>query len=143
MIRITSIRRCKISEYDDIYLIIRSVASLERSGSSVLQHAKQLADLSPSKELFYSYLDWKKNNEWNQDKFNECYKPTFINELNANPNAAKWLNKIEENDKAGRKIALLCFCPDENLCHRIIIGDILRSRGCNVVFDRDAECGIK
>lgn len=139
MIRITSIRRCRIAEYDDIYLIIRSTASLKHNSSGILRYATQLADLSPSRRLFYANLDWEKRGEWNQEKFDKIYKPAFIDELNNNPNAEKWLNKLEKDNKAGRKIALLCFCPNENLCHRTIIGDILRNKGCNVIFDRNIK----
>lgn len=139
MIRVTNIRRCHVADYDNIYLIVRSIASLERSKSSILKHAEQVADLSPSNGLFYKYLDWTKSGEWNQNKFDTKYKPAFLDELNNNPNAAAWLEKIAVDDKAGKKIALLCFCSDENLCHRSIIGEILKSKGCGVIFDKDID----
>lgn len=143
MIRITSIKRCRPIEYDKVYLIVRSIASLERSKSGILQHAEQIADLSPSKSLFYQYLDWQRSSCWNQKTFDDIYKPTFLNELTANPNAQSWLEKLRCEDEAGLKIALLCFCPDENLCHRKIVGDILREKGCNVTFDCDTKQGVK
>lgn len=139
MIRITSIRRCHIVDYDNIYLIVRSIASLEKSKSSILTHATHVPELSPSRELFYRYLDWSKSGCWDQNKFDNEYKPTFLNELNNDPNAAAWLEKLAADDRAGKKIALLCFCPNENLCHRIIIGDILKEKGCNVVLDKDID----
>lgn len=143
MIRITSIKRCRVSEYDKIYLIVRSTASLERNKSSILQHAEQVADLSPSKSLFYQYLDWQKAGFWNQKTFDDIYKPTFLNELTANPTAQNWLERLRCEDKTGLKIALLCFCTDENLCHRKIVGNILREKGCSVTFDCDTKRGIK
>jgi len=137
MIRITSIRRCHISNYDDIYLIIRSTASLERANNKLLTlpQVKHLPDLSPSQTLFFEYLNWVRAGEWNQEKFDTDYKPTFETELK-NSNAQNWLNKIADDSKNGRKIALLCFCPDENLCHRLIVGKALEKLGCQVIFDK-------
>lgn len=143
MIRITSIRRWRMSEYDKTFLIIRSTASLERHKSSVLQNTEHVPELSPSRELFWQQLDWQKTGNWNQETFDNTYRPAFINEIENNPTAAEWLDKITELDKNNAKIALLCFCPDENLCHRSIIGEMLRQRGCNVILDRDTKRGVK
>lgn len=142
MIRITSIKRCRVSEYDKIYLIVRSTASLERNKSSILQHAEQVVDLSPSKSLFYQYLNWQKAGCWNEDTFETIYKPTFLSELENNSAAQMWLEHLCKEDAENKNIALLCFCPNENLCHRKIVGDILRMKGCNVVFDCDTKRGI-
>lgn len=46
------------------------------------------------------------------------------------------VNVGDEASKAGRKIALLCFCDDESTCHRLIIGEMLKNRNCDVVFDK-------
>lgn len=139
MIRITNIRRCHVSEYNEIYLIVRSIASLEKSKSSILKHASHAPELSPSSRLFYDYLNWNKANEWNQDKFDNCYKPIFLKELEHNPEADTLINHLVEKDHEGKNIALLCFCQDENLCHRSIIGNILEQKGCNVIYDRDID----
>lgn len=137
MIRITSIKRCRTADFDNIYLIVRSIESLKRSQNSILNSAIQVSDLAPSKSLFYRYLDWSKAGVWDKNKFETEYKPTFLNELNSNQNAKFWLDKIAADDKARKKIALLCFCQDEDLCHRTIVGEILKQKGCNVVFDKD------
>lgn len=142
MIRVTSIKRCHVDEYDKIYLIVRSIASLEKNKSSILQHAEQVADLSPSKNLFYQYLNWQKSGCWNQRTFDDIYKPTFLNEIENNPAAQSWLDRICAENAENKNIALLCFCPDENLCHRKIVGNILRSKGCNVIFDCDTKRGV-
>lgn len=143
MIRITSIRRWRMSEYDETFLIIRSTASLERHKSSVLRDTKHVPELSPSRELFWQQLDYQKTDNWNQETFDKIYKPAFIKEIENNPDADKRLDEITKLDKNGSKIALLCFCPNENLCHRVIIGEMLKQRGCNVIFDRDTKRGVK
>lgn len=143
MIRITSIKRCHVADYDEIYLIVRSIATLEKSKSSILLHAKQLEALSPSKELFYKQLNCTRSEEWTEEKFNNEYKPEFIYELNENPEANEWLDEIAAKDAEGKKIALLCFCANENLCHRSIIGELLKNRGCAVIMDKDTKRGNK
>lgn len=142
MIRVTSIRRCHTADYDEIYLIVRSIASLERSKSTLLKNATQLIELSPSKTLFYNYLNWDKSGIWNEDTFKKLYEPAFLEELNNNNIAQELLKTLEMKDKANKKIALLCFCSDENTCHRKTVGEILRNRGCNVIFDCDTKRGI-
>lgn len=142
MIRCTNIKRWHKADYDRTFLIVRSIASLERAHSSLLSDAEHVPDLSPSRNLFWSYLGWKKQDCWNQETFDNVYKPVFLDEIKNNPAAGEWLDKIEQLDKAGKNIALLCFCADENLCHRVIIGEILQQRGCNVVFDRDTKKGV-
>lgn len=136
MIRITSIRKCRPADYDDVYLIVRSIASLERSKSGLLKKSTHVPDLSPSKSLFFKYLDWKRTGEWSLEKFNSEYRPIFTDEIINNTVAQAWLDKIEIESKAGRKIALLCFCDDESTCHRLIIGEMLKNRNCDVVFDK-------
>lgn len=139
MIRVTNIKKWKESEYDKTYLIIRSIASLERQNNRILNCSEHVPDLNPSRGLFYRYLDWAKQGHWNQSTFDNEYKPTFIAEIANNPNAAAWFSKIETEDSQNMRIALLCFCADENLCHRIIIGEMLKQHGCNVIFDRDTN----
>ena len=55
--------------------------------------------------------------------------------------AESWFEKIINDDNNGRKIALLTYTANEKLCHRSIIGEILRDRGCNVIFDKDTKRG--
>lgn len=135
MIRVTSIRKCHVASYDKVYLIIRSTTSLTKTKSSILNCSTHVPDLSPSKQLFFQYLNWKRTNEWNHKVFDNYYKPAFLDELRNNANAKNWLTRIKTESDAGEKIALLCFCEDETLCHRFIIGKILRDNGCEVIFD--------
>jgi len=43
-----------------------------------------------------------------------------------------YLNQLYLADKAGKKINLVCFCPTEDMCHRIIIAGLLQGSGCDV-----------
>lgn len=141
MIRITSIKRCHVADYDDIYLIIRSTDSLKKSKSSILQRSTHVPALAPSKELFYKYLNLERDGSWNENSFNTIFKPMFEKEIKNNAAAESWFEKIINDDNNGRKIALLTYTANEKLCHRSIIGEILRDRGCNVIFDKDTKRG--
>ena len=39
------------------------------------------------------------------------------------------IEELERLDKEGKNIALVCFCPDEERCHRKIVAGILQGRG--------------
>lgn len=121
MIRITSISelRHETIQYDETWAIVRSL-------KNPIKGVKQVADLSPTKQLFYSYLNWKKAGIWNNDTFATKYVPAFINGLKANPNAKALLAELVDKAQAGKNICLLCFCPDETLCHRSIIAGLLQ-----------------
>lgn len=121
MIRITSISQLRYEtiQYDETWAIVRSL-------KKPIKGVKQVADLSPSNNLFYSYLNWKKQGIWNAETFETKYVPTFIKELKANPNVQPLLAELVDKAKAGKNICLLCFCPDETLCHRSIIAGLLQ-----------------
>lgn len=85
---------------------------------------------------FSNILTGSEQGGWGLEKFNSEYRPIFTDEIINNTVAQAWLDKIEIESKAGRKIALLCFCDDESTCHRLIIGEMLKNRNCDVVFDK-------
>ena len=101
-----------------------------------LKHQKpgmiQVKDLSPSKELFHKYLSLKAVGRWNEATFKEIYVPRFLYEIRSNKKAIDLLNEIYKIDKAGGDIALVCFCHEEDKCHRSIIAGLLQAVGCNV-----------
>lgn len=130
MIHVTSIRTVNINKYDKIYAIVRSLKS-KNTG------IKQLAELSPSWDLFKKYRSWVEKNEWNARTFQEKYVPQFVHELAANQDAAATLRILKGLDRDGKNIALVCFCVNEELCHRSIIAGILSVMGCNVKTDQN------
>lgn len=125
MIRITDIRSLK-KEPADLY--VAAVRSMKRPIEGVLQ----LADLSPSRELFYRYLDLKKAGSWNRETFETVYRPRFLRDLAENPNVPALLNRLWQIDRQGKTAAIACFCADESLCHRSLLGGILAGAGCGV-----------
>ena len=72
-----------------------------------------------------------KENQWNKQTFDTVYVPQFLKEMHEEQ-AINILNKLYQIDKNSGKICLVCFCPDETMCHRSIIAGLLQGVGCNV-----------
>lgn len=137
IIRVTSMQNCVPELFDQTFLIIRSEKSLRNN--SVLKRAALMKDLAPSEQLFFKYLNEQRAGRWNQNAFNTWYRPQFIAEINANPVALQcldWLVMISR--QYHQSILLCCFCPDERMCHRSIVTEMLRARGAIVITDDDA-----
>lgn len=128
MIYITNIKNVKPGVYDEAYAIVRSF----RNQSAWL---KQLAALSPSPDLFHKYMALKNAGKWRESSFRDIYVPQFLHEMRYSELSAKILNFLVEKDRAGKNVALCCFCPDETLCHRSIIAGLLQGAGANVRTD--------
>lgn len=131
MIRITSIRGIKDDTYDEIWAIVRSMKSQSNT-------IKQVIALAPSENLFHKYLTLKKEHVWNKQMFDNVYVPQFMSEM-FNKISSDALNYLYAQDKMGKKICLVCFCPDEKLCHRSIIAGLLQGTGCNVITDTKTD----
>ena len=114
----------KYDDYDQIWAVVRSL----KNGNP---HFKHVPELSPSWGLFKKYLQLKKEGNWNQDAFFNIYLPQFINEMRS-PIAKKKLAELINLDAEGYNICLFCFCQDEKMCHRSILGHLLKNLGANV-----------
>lgn len=127
MIRITNIRNTQ-GDYDEVWAIVRSL----KSKSDAL---KQVTELSPSTDLFFRYRNLVKDGQWNKDSFDKIYVPQFISEIRSSSIAVDTLGYLYQQDKMGKNICLVCFCTEEELCHRSIIAGLLQGVGANVVTD--------
>lgn len=123
MITITDIRNVNRSAYDEVWAIVRS---LKYPGKM-----KQVAELSPSWDLFKKYMQLRDAGRWNAATFQNIYVPTFLKEM-LNIEARKKLEELTELDRQGKRICLVCFCPDEVTCHRSIVAGILQHMGIQV-----------
>ena len=124
MIYTNCIKKAKKSEYDEIWAIVRS---MKTSNANI----KQVQILSPSYNLFKTYLDLKNAGNWNQETFDNIYKPQFLKEMQ-NLQAQQMLDELCRLDKLDKKICLVCFCDDYLLCHRSLVAELLIAKGCNV-----------
>lgn len=109
------------SEYDEIWFIVRSLKTLPMVfGVKTMQ----VLGLAPSEELFYKFLGWKKNNEWNEETFEKYYVPRFLWEMQSEV-AINTLKSLYELGKE-KDILLVCYCKEEKMCHRSIVAGILQ-----------------
>lgn len=114
-IYITDIRHCKSVPGAKIYAIVRSL-------KNPIQGVTQLPALSPSKNLFFAYLNLKKAGRWDRRSYEQVYTPRFLLEMQA-PEARAALKQVADEAKV-QDVVLACFCPD-GLCHRFLVADIL------------------
>ena len=132
MIKITSIRNIKPEEFDETWMIMRSL-------KKPIKNTKQVVNLSPSTSLFFKVQNLKKENKWTKETFNSFYVPLFLQELSNNSEAIRLLNDLYIQDKQGKNICLACFCSNEELCHRSIIAGLLQGVGCNIITDTNND----
>lgn len=128
MITIKSIKNVKYEDHDHVWAIVRSMKYQN-------PNITQVAALSPPQELFRKYLEWRDLGVWTHELFLEKYVPEFLTYIHEDYWAQRFLGALVEFDRAGKDICLVCFCPDETLCHRSIIAGLLQGMGCNVVTD--------
>lgn len=121
-ITITNIRNTKADQFDEVWAIVRSLKSPGKM--------KHVPVLSPSWNLFKQYLSLRDNGNWNENTFKTIYVPTFLREM-CSPEAQAGLKAIIRA-AIEKNIAAVCFCPDENTCHRSIVGGILQYYGVPV-----------
>lgn len=115
----------RYDEYDHIFMIVRS-SKINNP------HIVQMPELAPSDQLFFTYRQWVKDDNWNQDTFDEKYVPWFLRDLIVNPQSREALNRLYQMDQEGKRICLLCYCGLETMCHRSIIAGLLQGVGANV-----------
>lgn len=106
----------KPDAYDEIWLIVRGLKSMPKNPVGNIYHVPLL---SPSKPLWYHYLDLKKAGNWNRDTFMGDYAPRFLNEM-LQPEAYAKLKELHEKTKT-QAILCACYCRDEDLCHRSLV----------------------
>lgn len=126
MIDIKRINEVRQGEYDETWAIVRSM----RNPSPWM---RQVQELSPSSELFRAYLALRDAGRWNANAFRDIYVPRFLYQVKHDPAALRALNALYAADQRdGKRVALVCFCPDETTCHRSIVAGLLQGVGANV-----------
>lgn len=121
MITIQHISQVNYADYDEVWAIVRS---LKYSNS----HIRHVPELSPSWALFKQYLRLREEGRWDENTFHRVYVPQFLKEMRGKKQQAL-LNELFSTTK---RICLVCFCMEEELCHRSIIGGMLQGAGLEV-----------
>lgn len=106
----------------DVFLITR--AGFDVPGANIMR------ELSPSQDLFLTYL-----NEWKDKEDYEVwwpkYEKRFLAELKWE-DRIKALREIYKHLVVGRDVVLVCFCKDHRYCHRRLVGDFFKQYGVEV-----------
>lgn len=121
MVTILRIQDVDYEKYSEIWAIVRSL----KYASPRIKH---VPELSPSWALFNLYLRMKERGEWNRETFEHIYVPQFLKEMQGKKQQ-QLLNELFSTTKS---ICLVCFCEEEELCHRSIIGGMLQGAGLDV-----------
>lgn len=133
MLTITNIRNINPNDFDETWAIVRKY-----KGKS--KNIVQVKELSPSPDLFCKYSYLLVSNMWDWESFQKVYVPQFLYELKyGDDHGYQYLNELYKMDKAGKKIALVCFCEDERLCHRSIICGLLQAVRCDAIHDSNID----
>ena len=80
----------------------------------------------------------KSINAWDKEHFDSTYVRPFLR-LMGTSQARQKLNELYIRDKRDERIALVCYCADENMCHRSIVAGLLQGAGCNVKLTSGAD----
>jgi len=96
-----------------------------------------LGMFAPSKQLWYQYLDWKKEGQW-PEQFADGYAKQFLQEQSQSETAQDMYNRLV-NRKLDDDIAMACYCQDWDSCHRLLVAKNLVDKGAQNVFIRDGD----
>ena len=120
---VTSIRDPKLFQKDHVLATVRKIM---KPNAKFEPHS----ECSPSQKLLYTYLDLKKQGNWNQQTFDEIYLPRYLKEQASNPTALATMANLLSKDTSN--MGAFCYCGNESLCHRSILGGILQGNGKQV-----------
>ena len=122
MIQTSSIANLRNMQQDEIWLVVRSVGKAK----DLLKRpdVRWVPELSPTTDLFYKYLNWKQNGLWNQQCFDERYKPQFLQDATNSQEFQKAFQILQNENAKGKTITLVCFCSYEPMCHRSILKEL-------------------
>lgn len=110
-------------KYDEIWIIVRQLKAVPRNPLGNIKHVRVL---SPSSRLLYDTLEMKKQGRWNKDVFDNNYAPRFMREMLESPAAMIELRKLATLSET-KDILMVCYCPDEGLCHRSLVKKIIET----------------
>lgn len=108
-------------KYDKIYVIVRSIGKRNILMADNILH---LPVLSPSWNLFAKYLNACKEKQFSEQWFQYVYVKQFLSEMQSQE-CRDALNKLYQEAQT-KNIAIVCYCKEENLCHRSIIMGLLQ-----------------
>ena len=86
--------------------------------------------LSPSKALFYKYLNWRDKNKW------PIMWPEYVRIFNEDALCAEFQEGLDQAVNVllhGNDLAISCFCQIETQCHRSLVKPMIEERLSSVL----------
>ena len=120
MLYIGNFRDIKPEKYDQIWVVVRRLTSKFKNPLNNIHHVDIIA---PSQSLLFDTLDMKRKNQWNQETFDKIYTPRYLSEM-TQPGPKAKLQELAELSKT-QDILVVCYCTNENECHRSLIKKII------------------
>lgn len=118
-----------VETYDGKEIKIDKAYSIVRSNKKT--RCENIIELAPDENLYSFFLNEKKNMKWTKDRFDEEFVERYFKGIN-NPYGAAAVKRILLESK-DENIFIGCFCANENMCHRLLLGAILKYYGGDVV----------
>lgn len=91
-------------------------------------------EATPSKSLLFKIKDLEKNKKWNKETFQTQYVPFYLKEIKQNPNAKNELQSILDTIRSGKNVYYACYCGDATICHRSLVGEIIKRQGIDIEY---------
>ncbi len=99
-------------------------------------YAVQVPDLAPNDVLFKTYRDIVHANQFSKEWFENVYTPCFLKGIVQNAKSQELLKYLCEKSKT-HDFYLACFCKIPNLCHRMIVANLLYCMGADIEVHND------
>lgn len=133
MIKIGKFHDLATVEHEEAYLIVRALKNMPKATPG--KQIYHLPILSPSRQLFSDYQKWKGEGKWGEEMFREVYVPRFLEEMKGREQKNA-LNQLFLRSKT-KDILLVCYCGQEDICHRSIVMGLLQ--GANAECDMTVD----
>lgn len=95
-----------------------------------LSEALRVQELSPSDELFQTYIRAWKNKS--SKEWWPLYEQRFQKEMQSEEKL-KGLRAVYKKLLLGQNIVLICFCDDHRICHRKLVGEFFEPYGVKAI----------
>ena len=120
---------CSLSRLDEYKDIRKKYFIVLRPGKVKVRGLRHKPDLAPSFEL----LDWALEHKTDDDWY-ERYSAWFRRDMTARAGLRDAISRLDD-ELAEHDVLLVCFCPDPNKCHRMLIAKEMENRGHTVYID--------
>ena len=108
--------------YDEIWIAVRQLKSVP---ANPIGNVRYVRILSPSKRLWYHYLDLRRAGNWNETSFMGDYAPKLLKEMLL-PGPLGKLRELKELTRT-KSVLVVCYCKNRDLCHTRLLGKIIET----------------